>query len=485
MQHTQLYIHGAHQGATSNETFISINPATALPLATIDQASQKDVNAAVESAQAGFSVWSNMMPVERARILQKAAQILRQRNDELAHLEVLDTGKPLQEANCVDIASGADVIEYYAGLISGMQGTQQDLGKDAFFMSRREPLGVCAGIGAWNYPIQIACWKSGPCLAAGNTMIFKPSEETPLSVMKLAEIFTEAGMPDGVFNVVQGDYRVGQMLTAHKDISKVSFTGESGTGKKIMADSASNLKQVTMELGGKSPLLVFDDAKLDNAVAGAMLANFYTQGEVCTNGTRVYVQAGVYDKFVAKVVARANSIKLGDPLDLDTQMGALISAPHLEKVMGFIEGAKLTSARLVCGGNRHHSETTKNGYFVEPTVFADCTDDMVHVKEEIFGPVMSILRFTDEGEVIARANDSDYGLAAGVFSQDISRAHRVINQMQAGICWINSWGDSPAEMPVGGYKQSGVGRENGPETLHHYTQVKSVFVRLDDLESPY
>jgi len=456
-----------------------------LPIATIDQASQKDVNAAVESAQAGFYVWSNMMPVERARILQKAAQILRQRNDELAHLEVLDTGKPLQEANCVDIASGADVIEYYAGLISGMQGTQQDLGKDAFFMSRREPLGVCAGIGAWNYPIQIACWKSGPCLAAGNTMIFKPSEETPLSVMKLAEIFTEAGMPDGVFNVVQGDYRVGQMLTAHKDISKVSFTGESGTGKKIMADSASNLKQVTMELGGKSPLLVFDDAKLDNAVAGAMLANFYTQGEVCTNGTRVYVQAGVYDKFVAKVVARANSIKLGDPLDLDTQMGALISAPHLEKVMGYIEGAKLTSARLVCGGNRHHSEATKNGYFVEPTVFADCTDDMVHVKEEIFGPVMSILKFTDEDEVIARANDSDYGLAAGVFSQDISRAHRVINQMQAGICWINSWGDSPAEMPVGGYKQSGVGRENGPETLHHYTQVKSVFVRLDDLESPY
>jgi len=485
MQHTQLYIHGAHQGATSNETFISINPATALPISTIDQASQKDVNAAVESAQAGFYVWSNMMPVERARILQKAAQILRQRNDELAHLEVLDTGKPLQEANCVDIASGADVIEYYAGLINGMQGTQQDLGKDAFFMSRREPLGVCAGIGAWNYPIQIACWKSGPCLAAGNTMIFKPSEETPLSVMKLAEIFTEAGMPDGVFNVVQGDYRVGQMLTAHKDISKVSFTGESGTGKKIMADSASNLKQVTMELGGKSPLLVFDDAKLDNAVAGAMLANFYTQGEVCTNGTRVYVQAGVYDKFVAKVAARANSIKLGDPLDLDTQMGALISAPHLEKVMGYIEGAKLTSARLVCGGNRHHSEATKNGYFVEPTVFADCTDDMVHVKEEIFGPVMSILKFTDEDEVIARANDSDYGLAAGVFSQDISRAHRVINQMQAGICWINSWGDSPAEMPVGGYKQSGVGRENGPETLHHYTQVKSVFVRLDDLESPY
>ena len=322
MNHTQLYINGAHQSATSNETFTSTNPATGRPLATIDQASQADVDAAVVSSQAGFLIWSTMMPVERARILQKAARILRERNDEL---EVLDTGKPLQEANCVDILSGAEVIEYYAGLISGMQGTQQDLGKDAFFMSRREPLGVCAGIGAWNYPIQIACWKSGPCLAAGNAMVFKPSEETPLSVMKLAEIFTEAGVPDGVFNVVQGDYRVGQMLTAHKGISKVSFTGESGTGKKIMADSACNLKQVTMELGGKSPMLVFDDAKLDNAVAGAMLANFYTQGEVCTNGTRVFVQAGVYEEFVAKVAARANTIKLGDPLDLDTQMGALIS----------------------------------------------------------------------------------------------------------------------------------------------------------------
>jgi len=485
MQHTQLYINGAHKSATSNETFRSINPATGQPLGTIDQANQGDVDAAVVSAQAGFAIWSAMMPVERARILQKAARILRERNDELAQLEVLDTGKPLQEANCVDIVSGADVIEYYAGLICGMQGTQQDLGKDAFFMSRREPLGVCAGIGAWNYPIQIACWKSGPCLAAGNTMVFKPSEETPLSVMKLAEIYTEAGVPDGVFNVVQGDFRVGQMLTAHKDIAKVSFTGESGTGKKIMSDSASNLKQVTMELGGKSPMLVFDDAKLDNAVAGAMLANFYTQGEVCTNGTRVFVQAGVYDEFVAKAVKYANRIKLGDPLDLDTQMGALISRDHLEKVMGFIEGAKLTSARLVCGGHRHQSEATKHGYFVEPTIFADCTDDMAHVKEEIFGPVMSILKFTDEDEVIARANDTDYGLAAGVFSQDISRAHRVINQIQAGICWINSWGDSPAEMPVGGYKQSGVGRENGPETLHHYTQVKSVFVRLDDLESPY
>ena len=485
MNHTQLYINGAHQSATSNETFTSTNPATGRPLATIDQASQADVDAAVVSSQAGFLIWSTMMPVERARILQKVARILRERNDELAELEVLDTGKPLQEANCVDILSGAEVIEYYAGLISGMQGTQQDLGKDAFFMSRREPLGVCAGIGAWNYPIQIACWKSGPCLAAGNAMVFKPSEETPLSVMKLAEIFTEAGVPDGVFNVVQGDYRVGQMLTAHKGISKVSFTGESGTGKKIMADSACNLKQVTMELGGKSPMLVFDDAKLDNAVAGAMLANFYTQGEVCTNGTRVFVQAGVYDEFVAKVAARANTIKLGDPLELDTQMGALISEKHLEKVLGYIEGAKKTSARLVCGGKRHISAATKDGYFVEPTVFADCTDDMVHVQEEIFGPVMSILKFTDEDEAIARANDSDYGLAAGVFSQDISRAHRVINQIQAGICWINSWGDSPAEMPVGGYKQSGVGRENGPETLLHYTQVKSVFVRLDDLESPY
>ena len=482
---TDLYIHGDHVESSSGETFNSINPANGEVIATIGQASEDDVEKAILSAEKGFSEWSQMSAFERGRILLKAVKILRERNDELAELEVIDCGKPLQEANCVDIETGADVIEYYAGLAPALQGSQQDLDSDTFFISKREPLGVCAGIGAWNYPIQIACWKSAACLAAGNSMVFKPSEETPLSVLKLAEIYTEAGMPAGVFNVVQGDYRVGQFLTRHPRIAKVSFTGESETGKKVMSDASGTLKEVTLELGGKSPLIVFNDANLDNAVSGALLANFYTQGEICTNGTRVFVQSEIYDEFLKIACERSEKITIGNPLNLDTQMGALISQEHLDKVMGYIEKAKKTNSKLMIGGNRFISDETKNGFFVEPTIFADCNDKDPHVIDEIFGPVMSVLRFNDESEVIGRANETKFGLAAGVFTQDISRAHRVINQLQAGICWINSWGDSPAEMPVGGYKESGIGRENGPETLKSYTQLKSVFVRLNDVDSPY
>ena len=480
-----LYIHGEYFKSQSGESFETINPANGVFLASVDQANEADVEAAIISAEKGFAVWSSMSAVERGRILLKAVSILRERNDELAALEVADSGKPLQEANCVDIHSGADVIEYYAGLAPALQGTQQDLDSNTFYMSKREPLGVCAGIGAWNYPIQIACWKSAACLAAGNSMVFKPSEETPLSALKLAEIYIEAGMPPGVFNVVQGDYRVGQYLTRHPRVAKVSFTGESGTGKKIMSDAAGTLKEITLELGGKSPLIIFNDADLNNAVSGALLANFYTQGEVCTNGTRVFVQSEIYDKFIEMVCVRSKKIKLGDPMDINTQMGSLISSKHLDKVLSYIDKAKSSGARLVLGGSRYMSKETENGFFIEPTIFVDCKDDSAHVMDEIFGPVMSILRFNDEADVIKRANDTKFGLAAGVFTQDINRAHRVINQLEAGICWINSWGDSPAEMPVGGYKESGIGRENGPETLKSYTQIKSVFVRLDDVESPY
>lgn len=482
---THSYIHGDYLASSSGETFNSINPANGEVIATVDQANEDDVEKAILSAEKGFSIWSQMSAFARGRILLKAVNILRERNDELAELEVLDCGKPIQEANCVDIHTGADVIEYYAGLAPALQGSQQDLNADTFFISKREPLGVCAGIGAWNYPIQIACWKSAACLAAGNSMVFKPSEETPLSVLKLAEIYTEAGMPPGVFNVVQGDYRVGKYLTRHPRIAKVSFTGESGTGKKVMSDASGSLKEITLELGGKSPLIIFNDANLDNAVSGALLANFFTQGEICTNGTRVFVQSKIYDKFLEVACERSKKIKIGNPSDIETQMGALISEQHLEKVMSYIDKAKTSGSRLMIGGNRYISEDTKNGFFVEPTIFADCNDKDAHVMDEIFGPVMSVLRFEEESEVIHRANETRFGLAAGVFTQDISRAHRVINQLQAGICWINSWGDSPAEMPVGGYKESGIGRENGPETLKSYTQVKSVFVRLDDVESPY
>lgn len=485
MKPLSLYIHGRYQSATSGETFASINPATGETLALVDQASAADVDAAVASAAAGFKVWSAMSGMERSRILRRAVEILRERNDELALLEVLDTGKPLQEANCVDIVTGADVIEYFAGLAPSIQGEQQSLGSSTFFYTRREPLGVVAGIGAWNYPIQIAMWKSGPALAAGNAMIFKPSEVTPLTALKLAEIYTEAGVPDGVFNVVQGDYRVGQALTRHPGISKISFTGESGTGRKVMADSASNLKQVTMELGGKSPLIIFDDADIERAVSGAMLANFYTQGEVCTNGTRVFVHDAIYDRFLEQLAARTARMVIGDPTHPDTQVGALVSAEHMNKVLGYISAGREAGARLLVGGHRVTRDGLDKGCFVEPTVLADCTDDMPNVTDEIFGPVMSVLRFSDEEEVIRRANGTEYGLAAGVFTNDFARAHRVIARMQAGICWINSWGASPAEMPVGGYKLSGIGRENGVETLHHYTQTKSVYVELGALGCPY
>ncbi|WP_323754119.1 betaine-aldehyde dehydrogenase [Marinobacter sp.] len=481
----QSFINGQPMANQSGERFDVVNPATGKVIYQVEQADESVMKAAVESAQDGFKAWSAMSGLERGRILNRAASILRERNDALAMIEVLDTGKPWQEASVVDVVTGADSVEYFAGQASSITGESQHLGPD-FFYTRREPLGICAGIGAWNYPLQIACWKSAPALACGNSMIFKPSEETPLGAIKLAEIYIEAGVPAGVFNVIQGDHRVGQMLTAEPAIAKVSFTGEAKTGRTVMADSASSLKSVTMELGGKSPLVVFEDTNLEQAVSAAMLGNFYTQGEVCTNGTRVFVQRSIYNAFLDELVQRTeNNIIAGDPQHPDTNFGALISAKHRDLVMKYIDSGKAQGARLLTGGTALQPAGCEGGYFVAPTVFADCTDDMTIVREEIFGPVMSVLPFDTEEEVIKRANDTDYGLAAAVFTTDTTRAHRVIHQLEAGICWINSFGASPAEMPVGGYKLSGLGRENGRETLAHYTQTKSVYVGMAPLEAPF
>ncbi len=479
------FINGHFLKNQTGDTFAVKNPATDEVIYHVEIADEFIQNAAIESAKQGFAAWSAMTPIERSRILLKAVAILRDRNDELAKVEVLDTGKPWQEAECVDVETGADVIEYFAGLAPAQVGQQQMVGND-FYYTRKEPLGICAGIGAWNYPLQIACWKSGPALAAGNAVIFKPSEETPLGAIKLAEIFIEAGVPAGVFNVVQGAAEVGQWLTANPNIEKVSFTGEVGTGKKVMASAAGSLKDVTMELGGKSPLLVFDDADVSQAVSAAMLGNFYTQGEICTNCTRIYVHKNVYQQFVDELKTRTEqNIIAGDPMDPEVNLGALISKKHQELVLGYIDKGIQEGATLLTGGKALSPVSAPNGYFVEPTVFVDCKDDMTIVKEEIFGPVMSVLVFDDEDDVIQRANDTHLGLAAGVFTKDIQRAHRVIHQLQAGICWINSYGNSPAEMPVGGYKQSGIGRENGIETLDHYTQTKSIYVGMSNIESPF
>jgi betaine-aldehyde dehydrogenase len=481
----QLYIGGRYVAATGGATFETLNPATGEVLATVQSASRADVDRAVAAAAAGQKVWAAMTAMQRSRILRKAVDILRERNDELALLETLDTGKALSETQAVDIVTGADVLEYYAGLVPALEGEQIPLRETSFVYTRREPLGVVAGIGAWNYPIQIALWKSAPALAAGNAMIFKPSEVTPLTALKLAEIYTEAGLPNGVFNVVNGvGPEVGVALTEHPGIEKISFTGGVATGKKVMASAAgSTLKEVTMELGGKSPLIVCDDADLERAADIAVMANFFSSGQVCTNGTRVFVPQALKADFEAKVVERVQRIKLGDPLAAETNFGPLVSTPHMEKVLGYIAQGQAEGARLLTGGERVTQGELARGNFVAPTVFTDCRDDMAIAREEIFGPVMSILAYADEDEVVRRANDTEYGLAAGVVTRDLARAHRMIHRLEAGICWINTWGESPAEMPVGGYKHSGVGRENGLTTLGHYTRIKSVQVELGDYAS--
>jgi len=473
------------RAVAAGERFASLNPATGEILGYVTAAGAAQVDAAVRAAIAAQTSWGALPGVQRARILRRAADILRSRNQELAELETRDTGKPIQETRVVDVVSGADCFEYFAGLAQQLSGEHIDLGPGAFGYTRREPLGVVAGIGAWNYPLQIACWKAAPALACGNAMIFKPAELTPLSAVKLQEILLEAGLPTGVFQVVQGCAETGRLLTRHAGIRKVSLTGEVRTGRAVMSDAAQSLKHVTLELGGKSPLIVFDDAKLDNAVGGALLANFYSSGQVCSNGTRVFVQRSIKAAFLERLTRRANAMIIGDPMHPDTQVGALISEQHMHKVLSYIARGRAEGARLVTGGKRVTHGELARGYFVAPTIFDECRDDMCIVREEIFGPVMSLLDFADEDEVIQRANATQFGLAAAVFTNDLSRAHRVIARLQAGTCWINHYNVTPVELPFGGVKSSGLGRENGRAALEHYTQLKSVYVAMGDVDAPY
>jgi len=475
----------ARSSPAAGERFASINPATGEVLGYVTAAGAAQVNAAVRAAQKAQAGWGGMTGTERARVLRRAADLLRSRNQELAELETRDTGKPIQETRVVDVASGADCFEYFAGLAQSLSGEHIDLGTQAFGYTRREPLGVVAGIGAWNYPLQIACWKAAPALACGNAMIFKPAELTPFTAVKLQEVLLEAGVPPGVFQVVQGFADTGRLLTRHPDIRKVSLTGEVGTGKAVMSDAAQTLKNVTLELGGKSPLILFEDAKLDNAVAGALLANFYSSGQVCSNGTRVFVHRSIRAAFLERLVKRVGAMRIGDPMNPETQVGALVSEQHMHKVLYYIDRGRAEGARVLTGGMRVTTGELGKGYFVAPTVFDNCRDDMTIVREEIFGPVMSGLEFEDEQEVIERANATEFGLAAGVFTNDLTRAHRVIARLQAGTCWINQYNVTPIELPFGGVKLSGLGRENGRAAIEHYTQLKSVYVAMGDVDCPY
>jgi betaine-aldehyde dehydrogenase len=482
------FIDGSYTESSGREIFTTLNPSTNQVLAEVASASASDIESAITSSHKAYLQWRKKTGAERGRVLVQAAQLLRSKCNDLAHLEMQDVGKPISETLAVDVSSAADALEYFGGLAAGIHGNVFDL-KNAFGYTRREPLGVCVGIGAWNYPLQIAAWKAAPALACGNAMIFKPSELTPLTALKLAEVLLEAGAPPGLFNVVQGDGKVGSLLVQDSRIAKVSITGSVPTGKKILTAAAAGLKPVTLELGGKSPLIIFDDADLNNTVSAALMANFYTQGEVCSNGTRVFVHRKVMAEFMKALIARTEKINVGDPSDPETHMGALITSAHLKKVLGYIKSGVDDGAKLITGGKRltrdFKNRDISTGNFMSPAIFADCHDSMRICQEEIFGPVMSVLSFDSEDEVVHRANDTDFGLSAGVFTKDIQRAHRVVHNLEAGTCWINNYNITPIELPFGGYKQSGLGRENSFSAIHHYTQVKSIYVELGNVDAPF
>lgn len=474
------FINGEYVEDTGGTPIDVIYPATGQCIARVYGATDAVIEQTIESARHAQKNWANTSGTERGRILRRAADIIRERNRDLSILETYDTGKPLSETLYVDATSAADALEYFGGLAGSLTGEHIPMGENWAY-TVREPLGLCVGIGAWNYPTQISCWKGAPALACGNAMIFKPSETTPLCALKVAEILIEAGLPKGLFNVVQGLGEVGAKLVSDARVDKVSLTGSVPTGRKVYAAAAAGIKHVTMELGGKSPLIIFEDADIENAVGGAILGNFYSSGQVCSNGTRVFVHEAIKEKFLERLNARLREAVIGDPLDEATNFGPMVSERQMKIVQNYIEIGQAEGARLICGGER----LDRDGFYLEPTVFADVRDDMTIAREEIFGPVMSVLDFNDEADVIARANDTEFGLSAGVFTNDLSRAHRVIAQLEAGSCFINSYNDAPVEAPFGGAKLSGVGRENSKAAVEHYSQIKSVFVRMGDVEAPF
>lgn len=475
------YINGAYVEDDTGAPIDIIYPATGEVIGRVHSATPAIIDQALAAAKAAQPAWAAMTGTERGRILRRAADIIRERNRDLSILETYDTGKPLQETLAVDATSGAEALEFFGGLAGSITGEHIPQPGGDFVYTVRQALGVCVGIGAWNYPTQIACWKGAPALACGNTMVFKPSETTPICALKVAEILTEAGAPPGLYNVIQGYGDVGAALTTDPRVAKVSLTGSVPTGKKVYAAAAAEMKHVTMELGGKSPLIIFDDADLENAVSGAILANFYSTGQVCSNGTRVFVQKGIREAFLKRLCERLEGAVIGDPMDEGTSFGPMVSKTQLDIVMGYIAKGQEDGATLAYGGGR----LDRDGWYLQPTVFADVTDDMTIAREEIFGPVLSMLDFETEAEVITRANATEFGLSAGVFTQDLTRAHRVIAALEGGTCYINTYNLAPVEAPFGGSKASGVGRENSKEAINHYTEVKSVYVSVNDVEAPF
>src|SRR2546421_1789379 len=459
--------------------FDTINPATGEVLTQIAPASAEDVDRAVIAARRaledGSSPWRKLSASERGRLIWKLADLVEKTIDELAELETIDNGKPIFESRYVDMPMVIDVLRYYAGLATKIHGETVNTFETAFTYTLREPVGVVGLIVPWNFPLLLASWKIGPALACGNTIVLKPAEQTPLTTLKLGELAIEAGFPAGVINIVTGGPETGKEIVAHPGIDKIAFTGSTAVGKEIMRGAADTLKRVTLELGGKSPNIVFADSEIDNAVKGAINGIFYGKGEVCNAGSRLFVESKVHDELLEKLVGRAKKMQPSDPLDPKTRLGAIVSQEQMQTVLGYIEAGKKEGAKLIAGGNRVSVDGSK-GFFIEPTIFGEVKNDMKIAQEEIFGPVLATLSFDDVDQVVELANRNPYGLAAAVWTRDIKKAHTVSRQLRAGTEWINTYGLMDAAVPLGGYKSSGFGRELGAHAVEHYTEVKTVWL---------
>jgi aldehyde dehydrogenase (NAD+) len=476
----QLLIDNAWCPASGGRTMEVVNPATEEVIAEVPSADAADVDAAVRAARAALDgPWGQLSARERGRLVARLAARLMERADEIARLETLHNGKPISESRNIEIPAAAECFEYYAGWSDKVMGETIPVKGNHLTYTLREPVGVVAAIVPWNFPLLLAAWKVAPALACGNTVILKPASQTPLTALALGEAAVEAGLPPGVLNVLTGPGAVmGQALVEHPGIDKIAFTGDTSTGKAIMRGAADTLKKITLELGGKSPNIVLADADIDAALRGAAIGIFYGKGEVCAAGSRLLVDRAIKDEFIDKLAARAAKIAPGDPMDPKTRFGAVSSRKQMETVLRYIEAGRREGATLVAGGARADIGTGK-GFFVQPTVFADVTPEMTIAREEIFGPVLAAIEFADLDEAIARANDSQYGLAAGVWTRDIKKAHYVARKLQAGTVWVNTYNVYDTAAPFGGYKQSGFGREMSAHALEHYTQVKSVWVDLN------
>jgi len=469
------------QWVEGSKHFETINPATEEVLTRVVEASPAEVHRAVHAARRAFEdrkgPWRRLSASERGRLLWRLADLVENNIDQLAELETLDNGKPIFESRYVDMPMVIDVLRYYAGLATKIHGETVNTFETAFTYTLREPVGVVGVIVPWNFPLLLASWKLGPALACGNTLVLKPAEQTPLTTLRLGELAIEAGFPAGVINILTGGPETGKAIVAHPGIDKIAFTGSTAVGKEIMRGAADTLKRVTLELGGKSPNIVFSDAEIDGAVKGAINGIFYGKGEVCNAGSRLFLESKLKDEFTEKLVARASKMRPADPLDPRTRLGAIVSHKQMNTVLGYIEAGKNEGAKVVAGGNRASVNAGK-GFFIEPTIFGDVKNDMKIAQEEIFGPVLSVLTFDDIDEVIDRANDNPYGLAAAVWTHDVKKAHTVSRRLKAGTVWINTYGLMDAALPFGGYKSSGFGRELGAHTIEHYTELKTVWLNM-------